>query len=88
MTRAYGESPALLGTALNVPSYVSDAFADTAIRGGLPFQLSRLVDPMRAAASVAAGAGEGSKKSIVLGKGVGRLVECDRLTPGVVWVGG
>ena len=82
VTRAYGESPALLGTALNVPSYVSDAFADTAIRGGLPFQLSRLVDPMRAAASVAAGAGEGSKKSIVLGKGVGRLVECDRLTPG------
>ena len=82
VTKAYGESPALLGTALNVPSYVSDAFADTAIRGGLPFQLSRLVDPMRRAASVAAGLGEGSKKSIVLGKGVGRLVECDRLEPG------
>ena len=27
VTRAYGESPALLGTALNVPSYVSDTFA-------------------------------------------------------------
>jgi len=82
ITKAYGESPALLGTALNVPSYVSDAFADTAIRGGVPFQLSRLVEPMRRAASVAAGLGEGSKKSIVLGKGVGRLVECDRLEPG------
>ena len=82
VTKAYGESPALLGTALNVPSYVSDAFADTAIRGGVPFQLSRLVEPMRRAASVAAGLGEGSKKSIVLGKGVGRLVECDRLEPG------
>ena len=45
------------------------------------FQLSRLVDPMRRAASVG-GSREGSKKSIVLGKGVGRPVECDRLEPG------
>lgn len=82
--KGYGESPAGLGDAFGLPSHVGSTFVDSIIRAGVPFQLSRLITPMLRATSNAAGLGAGGYDAIVLGDGVGRLVECDRLEPGAV----
>ena len=84
LIEGYGDSPAGLGEAFGQPHHVGQTFVDSIIRAGVPFQLSRLITPMLRASSNAAGLGAGGYDAIVMGTGVGRLVECDRLEPGAV----
>jgi phosphoglucan, water dikinase len=65
----YGNGPGLLGQSFKFQPHVGDTFVDSIIRAGVPFQISRFLTPMLLDA-------------VVRGVGVGRLVECERLTPG------
>jgi hypothetical protein len=88
LTEGYGSLPGVLGVSFNVPAATSAGFVDSTVRAGVPYQLSRLLTPMLRAVSRAGRAydpgGSGSpaaKRSIVVGRGVGRLVECACLEP-------
>lgn len=88
LTEGYGGVPHALGSALGVPSHTAATFVDATVRAGVPYQLGRLLAPMIRAATRAAGdaspeAVEASSRCAVVGRGVGRLVECARLEPGV-----
>lgn len=78
----YGNGPGLLGQSFKFQPHVGDTFVDSIIRAGVPFQISRFLTPMLRASSVAAGIPPGGLDAVVRGVGVGRLVECERLTPG------
>jgi phosphoglucan,water dikinase len=90
LTEGYGGVPVALGAAFSVPPRVSASFVDATVRASVPYQLSRLLTPMLRAAAARCDSGEdggggaasSSKSSIVVGRGVGRLVECARLEPG------
>ena len=78
----YGNGPSLLGQAFRLPAHMGDTFVDSIVRAGVPFQLSRFLTPMLRASGAAAGVAAGGLDAVVLGVGVGKLVECERLEPG------
>ena len=78
----YGNGPSLLGQAFRLPAHMGDTFVDSIVRAGVPFQLSRFLTPMLRASGAAAGVAAGGLAAVVLGVGVGKLVECERLEPG------
>ena len=84
LIEGYGDAPSGLGDTFGLPAHMGTTFVDSIVRAGVPFQLSRLVTPMMRAATNAAGLGAGGYDAIVMGDGVGRLVECERLEPGAV----
>ena len=74
----FGDAPANLGRSFGLPPHVGEQYAESVVRAGVPFQLSRLVAPMLRAASDIAGCNRGGFDSIVMGVAVGRLVEATR----------
>jgi len=80
----FGDAPANLGRSFGLPPHVGEQYAESVVRAGVPFQLSRLVAPMLRAASDIAGCNRGGFDSIVMGVAVGRLVECDAVAPGTL----
>ena len=80
----FGDAPANLGRSFGLPPHVGEQYAESVVRAGVPFQLSRLVAPMLRAASDIAGCNRGGFDSIVMGVAVGRLVECDAVAPGAL----
>ena len=80
----FGDAPANLGRSFGLPPHVGEQYAESVVRAGVPFQLSRLIAPMLRAASDIAGCNRGGFDSIVMGVAVGRLVECDAVAPGAL----
>ena len=80
----FGDAPANLGRSFGLPPHVGEQYAESVVRAGVPFQLSRLVAPMLRAASDIAGCNRGGFDPIVMGVAVGRLVECDAVAPGAL----
>lgn len=80
----FGDAPANLGRSFGLPPHVGEQYAESVVRAGVPFQLSRLIAPMLRAASDIAGCNRGGFDPIVMGVAVGRLVECDAVAPGAL----